>query len=226
MHVFYLHGFASSPDSGKARFFADRLAARGVRLWTPDLNQPAFETLTTTRMIEQVTSAIAALEPGPVAVIGSSLGAFVALHLAARLCERARAGDERWAARPVERLVLLAPAFDFGPGYARQLGAEALEQWQETGWLDVYHYADRATRRIAYALHEDALHYDSFATPLDVPALILQGRQDTVVAPAIATAFAEGRPNVRLLLLDDDHQLQHSLEVLWAESARFLGIQP
>ncbi len=30
MQVLYLHGFASSPQSSKATFFAGRLAARGI----------------------------------------------------------------------------------------------------------------------------------------------------------------------------------------------------
>ena len=45
---------------------------------------------------------------------------------------------------------------------------------------------------------------------------------DRSLAPHLAT-LAE-RPNVELHLLDDDHQLLSSLDVIWTESARFLGI--
>ena len=55
---------------------------------------------------------MAALVPGPVTLIGSSLGGFVAWHVAARQAEAE--GAEGRATHPVERLVLLAPAFDFG----------------------------------------------------------------------------------------------------------------
>ena len=58
MNVFYLHGFVSSPVGGKAQLFAERFAAHGVTLYAPDLNEPAFETLTTTRMIGQVEAAM------------------------------------------------------------------------------------------------------------------------------------------------------------------------
>ena len=54
MHVFYLHGFASSPGSAKAMFFAERLARAGVRMDCPDLNLPDFSTLTVSRMLQQV----------------------------------------------------------------------------------------------------------------------------------------------------------------------------
>ena len=53
-HVFYLHGFASSARSTKAAFFAERLRPHGLELQCPDFNEPDFETLTVSRMLEQV----------------------------------------------------------------------------------------------------------------------------------------------------------------------------
>ena len=82
-HVIYLHGFASSPASSKAKRFGRELAARGVGFSCPDLNEPAFDTLTVTRMLDAAAGAIAEAA-GPVALVGSSLGAFVALHAADR----------------------------------------------------------------------------------------------------------------------------------------------
>src|SRR6188474_1713610 len=78
-HVIYLHGFASSPGSLKATRFGHELRQRGIGYDCPDLNQPAFETLTVTRMLDQVKTAIDAAQ-APVALVGSSLGAFVAVH--------------------------------------------------------------------------------------------------------------------------------------------------
>jgi predicted esterase YcpF (UPF0227 family) len=52
-HVIYLHGFASSPGSSKATRFGRELKQRGIPYDCPDLNEPAFETLTVTRMLEQ-----------------------------------------------------------------------------------------------------------------------------------------------------------------------------
>ena len=82
--LLYLHGFASSPQSSKARFFVERARAAGLPADCPDLNQPDFGTLTVTRMIERVRDAAAAMPAGPVALVGSSLGAFVALHAVAQ----------------------------------------------------------------------------------------------------------------------------------------------
>ena len=82
MHVLYLHGFASSAQSSKAAFFRSKLSAHGVEVHTPDFNLPDFSTLTVSRMLGQVQDAIQVLPPGPVTLIGSSLGGFVAVHAA------------------------------------------------------------------------------------------------------------------------------------------------
>lgn len=220
VHLIYLHGFASSPQSSKALFLRDRLAARGLTLHCPDLNEPDFSTLTTTRMIAQVERLIDRLGAGPVMLFGSSLGAFVALHVA----ERAEAaGVERGGPRsPAERLVLLAPAFDFGTRGMTGLGPDELERWRVTDRLEVEHYAEGGRRVLRYALYADAQRYDSFATRASVPTLILQGRQDVVVDPAMVERFAASRPHVTLRMLDDDHQLKGSLETIWQEVSAFL----
>jgi len=42
----YLHGFASSPSSRKARFFAERFRELGIGLEVPDLAEGDFRNLT------------------------------------------------------------------------------------------------------------------------------------------------------------------------------------
>jgi hypothetical protein len=219
-----LHGFGSSPASAKARLFAQRLGPFGVDVRCPDLNEPDFSTLTTTRMIGQVEQELALLPPGPTALVGSSLGGFVACHLAIR---QTRARDAGVPIRsPVDRLVLLAPALDFGrPGFG-SLDAADLEAWRRTDRHDVMHYALNQMRSIRYTLYEDAQMYDSFAEPICLPTLIFHGRRDDVVDPAMVQRFAQVRPAVSLRVLDDDHQLGANLELIWAESARFLGLCP
>lgn len=210
MRVLYLHGFASSAQSTKGRLLAEQLAPYRIRLECPDFNQPAFQSLTITRMLAQTGEVIAAGVP-PVALVGSSLGAFVAVHAAAR--------------HPaVTRMILLAPALDFATSRMRDLGQEGLDRWKATGWLDVYHYGFGRVVPVAYDLYTDAAQYDAFALSLDIPTLIFQGTRDTVVDPAVAERYARGRPNVSLRLLDDDHQLLSSLPVIWETSREFLGL--
>jgi pimeloyl-ACP methyl ester carboxylesterase len=211
-HVIYLHGFASSPASSKATRFGRELKDRGIPFDCPDLNEPAFETLTVTRMLEQTRAAIESAA-APVALVGSSLGAFVALHAAAL----DRTGK-------VDRLVLLAPALDFGGNRLRQLGEHGIDEWRESGRLRVYHYAHDAYRDVGFALYEDAAAYDAFAVSVTQPVLAFQGEKDASVDPRMVERWSADRPGVDLRLLDDDHQLTNSVELIWKESAAFFRV--
>jgi pimeloyl-ACP methyl ester carboxylesterase len=212
VNVLYLHGFASSAQSSKAAFFRTRLAEHSVTLATPDFNQPDFSTLTITRMLDQVREAIDAGPPGPTALIGSSLGAFVAVQAAVQHPER------------VDRLILLAPALDFGGNRMRALGDQGLDEWRRTNRLEVFHYGFGRVIPVHYELYADARRYDSFNTALDMPVQVFQGRGDTAVDPESVRVWSEARPYVELHMLDDDHQLLGSLDDIWTESARFLGL--
>ncbi len=213
MHVLYLHGFASSAQSSKAAFFRSKLSAYGVAVHAPDFNAPDFSTLTVSRMLGQVHEVIQGLGPGPVTLIGSSLGGFVGVHAALQDAGR------------VDRLVLLAPALDFGGNRMRELGDRGIEDWRRTNRLDVFHHGFGRLMPVHYELYADAARYDAFNARIDLPIQIFQGRRDTSVDPATVERWATARPNVVLHLLDDDHQLLGSLETIWAETARFLGVR-
>jgi len=213
-HVLYLHGFASSPASSKAQRLSAELGRLQVGFGCPDFNQPAFETMTVTRMLDQTAAAVAAAGRGPVCLVGSSLGAFVALHAAA----------EDSTGR-IDRLILLAPAIDFGGNRLRQLGEHGIDEWRRTGRLRILHHAFEEEREIGFGLYEDAARYDAWNLGLDLPMLVFQGRRDETVDPAMVEEWAAGRPNVRLTLLDDGHQLSESFDAIWTASRPFLGLQ-
>jgi pimeloyl-ACP methyl ester carboxylesterase len=213
-HLIYLHGFASSARSTKATAFAARSAEAGWSFACPDLNLPDFESLTISRMIDQVTDAVAASPAPRVALVGSSLGALVALEAAARA--QPTAGPQ------IDALVFLAPALDLAPGLERHLGAAAMEQWQRTGTLDVFHYADQRMHPLNWAFMEDARRYDSIRTITTLPVLVYHGRRDDVVDVASVAEWAALQPRAILHLLDDDHQLLTSLNLMWTGTHTFL----
>jgi pimeloyl-ACP methyl ester carboxylesterase len=207
MHIFYLHGFASSPQSTKAQFFSERLAARGVKLHCPDFNQPDFATLTVSRMLKQMERRIEALPPGDVILIGSSLGGFVAVEAAARGVNQAR--------HPVTQLVLLAPAVELEWEQWPEIGPGGIERWRRNGSIEVFHYAYDGPQPLEFSFYEDAIRYSPASRRLEAPMLIFQGRRDESVQPATVERFARAQPDAELYLLDDDHQLKGSLDVIW-----------
>jgi uncharacterized protein len=212
MHVFFLHGFGSSARSSKATFLGARLAPLGIPLHIPDLNEPDFSTLTITRMIERIGTEIDALPPAPVVLIGSSLGGFVAVQVAA-------------AGRPaIDRLVLLAPALDFGGNRMRGLGDAGLDEWQRANRLDVFHHGYGRMMSVHYELYTDARRYDALNAGLSMPIQVFQGKQDDAVDPETVEQWARARPNVELHMLDDHHQLTASIEYIWREMRRFLNV--
>jgi pimeloyl-ACP methyl ester carboxylesterase len=216
MVILYLHGFASSPQSSKATFFADRFAAAGVKFLCPDLNQPAFSTLTVSRMLQQVEKRISTLPPGEIVLMGSSLGGFVAVEAAARQVGQAR--------HPITRLILLAPAVELEWDRWSEVGPGGVERWRQTGSVNVFHYAQDRPDRLDFGFYEDAARYHPASRQLALPVLIFQGRQDESVSPHIVERFAQQQSSATLHMLDDAHQLKNSLDFIWTETMRFLNL--
>jgi pimeloyl-ACP methyl ester carboxylesterase len=210
VNVFYLHGFASSSQSTKAAFFADQLKRFGIELLTPDFNEPDFASLTMTRMLTQLDDAIVQAG-GRAVLIGSSLGGALAILAAARLPEK------------IDRLVLLAPAVMFGREQPL-VPPEGIDEWRRRGAMPLFHYGYGGERMLNFGFYEDTLRYDACVTAFSQPAVIFQGRHDTVVDPRAVDAFARGRGNVTLTMLDDDHQLLASLPSIWQRMEAFLGL--
>ena len=181
----------------------------------PDLNLPDFSTLTITRMLEQTRVLLDAAKE-PVTLIGSSLGAFVAVNAAATWPDT------------VGKLVLMAPALDFGDERLKGPGPGGadLAAWKAAGDLNVFHFGYGRMLPVHYELYQDARRYDAMNATLSMPTLIFQGRRDTAVNPATVEGWAGRRQNVELHMLDDDHQLTASLSYIWDTLAAFLGLSP
>ena len=205
----YLHGFASSPRSAKAAFFSERVRRLGQVIDVPDLEEGDFEGLTITRQLSVVRREIARA-PGELALIGSSMGGYLALLAAA---EEPR----------VRRLMLMAPAIDMRAQWALRYGAEKLAFWKAKGAAPTFHHAHGEERLIGYGLYEDLGRYDP-APRASIPTLAFMGRRDDTVAPAAVERWASQNPSVRLRWLDSGHELVDQLETMWSETAAFFGL--
>ena len=212
----YLHGFASSPDSAKAKYFRDRFSSLGIDLKTPDLNQNNFSGLTLTRQLRQIeTEFLQTQSPaekvknlGGVTIIGSSFGGLTAAWLADRQLS-------------VKQIVLLAPAFDFLSHWLPMLGQQQLEKWQSEKYLSVYHYGEQQEVPLNYQFVADMAQYPEEKLMRSVPTLIVHGLHDTIVPIQASRNFADNRPWVQLMELEDDHSLGNVLGEIWEAMQKF-----
>ncbi len=204
--IVYLHGFASGPASKKAQFFRAKFAAQGVALEIPALDEGDFENLT-------ISGQLAILERlaagGPVSLIGSSMGGYLAALYAA-------------GHREVDRLVLLAPAFHFARRWQASLGEKAMADWRLTGKLPIFHYGDNRLRSLGTRIIDDALQFEP-VPDFKQPTLILHGELDTVVPIVSSEEFVAAHPAARLLRYPAGHELVEVLDQLWAETWNFLS---
>jgi uncharacterized protein len=201
----YLHGFASGPSSSKAAYFQEKFAAEGVELLVPDLACGDFENLTITGQL-QVVKELAG--EGPVTLIGSSLGGYLAALYAARHPE-------------VTKLVLLAPAFAFIERCPEEFPREQFAMWKQTGYIQVFHYGEHREMPLSYRLIQDGSRYESYPE-VSQPVLIFHGIHDRAVPYSYAETFAKGRSNVTLHILNSDHQLLDVLDRIWETARPFL----
>ncbi|WP_338442504.1 YqiA/YcfP family alpha/beta fold hydrolase [Synechococcus elongatus IITB4] len=205
---FYLHGFASGPESAKAKYLRGRFQRLGFDLICPDLNEPEFSSLTFSRQIRQVE---AQLTDEPTVVIGSSLGGLTAAWLAERNLQ-------------VMKVLLLAPAFEFLAQWLPRLDSLALEQWQQQGTRPFYHWRDRDFRPLHWGFVEDLQQWQDEHLKRSLPTLILHGTADEVIDFAASDRYSAQRPWVTLQPLTSDHALGNVSSQIWRACRQFVNL--
>ena len=125
-NILYLHGFRSSPQSWKARLFAEEMVRRGLgsHFFCPDLSHDPQQA---------IAQAEAIIAHGPCTLVGSSLGGYYATHLAERFGARAvlvnpttRPYDDLAAWRGVQTNLYTGEAFEVTDAHFAELRALAV----------------------------------------------------------------------------------------------------
>ncbi len=217
VRIVYLHGFASSPQSSKAQFFAQQFAAKQIPFTAPRLDGGDFEGLTITGQLRVIEAAIgdAAVEnqPGPVVMMGSSLGGYLAASYASRHPEQLH----------VIGVIMLAPAFRFLERWQHRFTPEQMQYWRTQGSLPFYHYGSKSQQALSYRFIEDAGAYPP-EPRFSQPGLILQGTNDPLVPATGARQYAAANPNITLKLFESGHELTDVLQPMWEEVTAFLQL--
>lgn len=209
--VIYLHGLASSPKSFKAKAFARSFSDWGIDAIIPDLNEPLFSDLTISRAVDVVLGLIDDCDPkSRLLLMGSSFGGLVASFAA------------RMRSSVVDCLCLMAPAFDMESLWNRVLGKAGLDSWKETGYLQMEHPAYEGLQRLNYGFYDNALALGTDPMKLETPALVFHGKGDDVVDPSVVIRFREINSDAAVHLLEDDHDLNESIQFMAQKLGVFL----
>lgn len=209
--VVWLGGFKSDMAGTKAQALADWALARGRSYVRFDYfghgeSDGDFAEGTITRWREDALAVLDELAPGPVVLVGSSMGGWIA-------CLAAAAAPDR-----VKAMVLIAPAPDFteklmGP----EITAAGRAELKATGvWMRPSDYGDPYP--ITAALLEDGARWSILPGPVnvDAPVRILQGGEDTDVPWRHALELAQairGHDVVFSLIKDGDHRLSRPQDI-------------
>jgi predicted esterase YcpF (UPF0227 family) len=151
--VLYLHGFASSPASAKIGLLRARVEPEIV-LHTPDLNVPSFAQLDFAAAVAHAEATGRAA--GARAIVGSSLGALMALAVVRRGL--------------VLPLVLIAPAVGFGERWRTKL--------PDGDPVMVFNYALGAEAPIHRAFFEQMAEVDVDRDPPPTRVTAIMGTED------------------------------------------------
>jgi hypothetical protein len=189
---------------------AAHYAARGISIARLDLRQPSLSHLRLSAMLATVERALGG--PADRAVVfGSSLGGLTACRVAER--------DAR-----VGALVLLAPAFRLIERWRARLGDAGWNDWQRTGWLEVHDHAEKRPTRVHFGFAEEAAVLERGPLPdVRVPTLVVHGVRDDVVDIETSREWSRGKRHVRLVEVDDGHELVASIPRILEEADRFLS---
>jgi pimeloyl-ACP methyl ester carboxylesterase len=209
--VVWLGGFNSDMTGTKAQALADWADACGQAYVRFDyfghgVSSGDFADGTITRWREDALAVIDRLTEGPLVLVGSSMGGWIA-------CLAALARPERIAG-----LVLIAPAPDFTERLMKpELPAEAHRDLADKGvWIRPSDYGDAYP--ITRALLEDGARWSILGQPIGIhcPVRILQGGADPDVPWRHALELSQALETQDLvfsLIKDGDHRLSRPQDI-------------
>ena len=214
----WLGGFRSDMRGTKAEVLSALCEREGLGFLRFDYSghgesEGRFEDGTISGWTEDAAAVIAARTSGPLVLVGSSMGAWIALRLAQRLPGRLQA------------LLLLAPAPDFTTRLVEpKLTAEDRAALQRDGFLaEPSPYSDQPTI-YTRKLIEDGARASVMGGPIaiDVPVHVIQGMEDPDMPHTHALELVSLLPSAGVtltLVKDGDHRLSRPEDLRRMEQA-------
>ncbi|UCG04538.1 MAG: alpha/beta fold hydrolase [Candidatus Heimdallarchaeota archaeon] len=218
MHIVYLYGFASGPQSNKAQFFKRKFAFSNVPFdifdYIPD--KESFTSMRLSILTNNLHEYIEMEHSGEKELIlfGSSFGCLVSAWYTYLHPDK------------IKKMIFMAPALGFSARRIVKLFEIPLNLWKNRGNVPVFHYRYNQEIPLAYSFYNDLLSNpppEISKMRIHVPTLIFHGKFDDVVPLSWSQQFIEINPEASLHILNGDHQLLNQKEDMWKIVKDFLN---
>ncbi|NPB08053.1 MAG: alpha/beta hydrolase [Aquificae bacterium] len=205
----HLHGLATNVQGRKIAFLREYFRQKALySFFAMDMD---YEKHTTTQTLELLEVLIRGFSEkfGEIVLCGSSHGAYVLLNYL-----------KRKPLGRVKRAVLLAPSYNTLSLMIRAFGEEKLRNWLE-GKEEITVREDDREVTFIKEWATDILKNDyeiikdgrvDFPKEPPVPIYIMHGKRDDIVPLELSELFTRSVRVEKFLVVDDDHQLNESLE--------------
>ncbi|HSE60130.1 MAG TPA: alpha/beta fold hydrolase [Nitrospiraceae bacterium] len=206
--ILFITGFLSKRWGNKSQALAKWCWERGWGFCCYDVrgfgdSEGTFSDYSLSDWIADARAVVSLLQDGPrLTIVGNSIGGWIA-WLIAQDCSI------------VERLVLIAPAFNMMGERAKEISVERRDRWKTTGWMPWDDDPLHKDWPLAWQWVEESERYwaESFLKLQRVKTTILHGLQDRVIQPAGSWRFVgevlrrDPKFPIELLLKTGDHRL-------------------
>jgi pimeloyl-ACP methyl ester carboxylesterase len=212
--ILFITGFLSKRWGNKSKALAQWCEEKGWGFCCYDVRGfgDSEGTFTDYRLSDWIADARLVLnmlnDGAPITIVGNSFGGWIAWMMA-----------QEYSA--VEKLILIAPAFDAIGVRAREISADRRKRWHDTGWMPWDDDPVHKDWPLSWKWVEESEAYwkRSFDQLRPVNTTILHGLQDTVILPSVSREFVEqllardpAFP-VELQLIPGDHRLSGEEQV-------------
>jgi alpha-beta hydrolase superfamily lysophospholipase len=196
----------------------DHFTPLGYTVSLPSVTVPSLERLSPRDAVTFVKGLVRERSQGhgapELVLVGSSFGAFLALHAYHELADSDRAH--------IRALVLLAPALDPWDPVSGLLTPDRERAWREQGTAPVLNLETGVEVPVHYRFVEELRGFDTRSVVLKLPTLIVHGVRDEVVPIAQSREFVAARPGIAFEEVDDTHQLLGDSEKMLSIVERFI----
>jgi len=201
--ILFITGFLSKRWGNKSKALVQWCKEKGWGFCCYDVrgfgdSEGTFTDYTLSDWIADARAVLNLIENGPpITVVGNSLGGWIAWMMAQEYST-------------VEKLILIAPAFDGMGVRAREISADRRKRWHDTGWMPWDDDPVHKDWLLSWKWVEESEAYwlRRFDEVRRVKTTILHGLQDQAIHPRMSWQFVD-----ELLVRDSEYPIELTLKM-------------